>query len=783
MIKENFFSKKSKGEVLIDLQNLNLNFNIPKTALIKVEDWKNNPEKEYLRIKKNFKSRVAIRSSSRNEDNQNTSNAGKYLSFLNIRLKDKRLFFNYVDKVILSYGKTVKLNDQIIIQEMVGNIYSSGVIFTRDLETGANYYVINYDDVTGKTNTVTSGQGDYSNRILHIHKEGIKDIKSKRFRILINFTKEIEKKIGSDSLDIEFAIKNNMKIYLLQVRPISTSRKWNKTNNKKISSQINIFEKKVKKLFKSKKNMDGMNTIFGNMPDWNPVEIIGKHPSQLSISLYKYLITDNIWAKARSIMGYKNLTKHKLMHIICGQPYIETRLSLYSFLPNNLDKNISKKIVNYGIKLLEKHPYYHDKIEFEVSEPSFSFTSKQKIEKMFNKILTKKEKKVFFEKIKELTKKIIQENKKYSINFCSKKIEILNNEFDNKDKKNSDDIKSLIKKCRNIGTLNFSILARHGFIAKSLINSLIKKKIFSEKEIDLLEQNLNSITTNMLKDSNLVSQKLLSKSKFMERYGHLRPGTYDLTSKRYDQMKNFKFSKIKRKNNKFEPSLNQIKKINILLKKNDFKIDAYEFINYIKQSLILREYSKFVFTKYLSLILEKIADIGKKNKISRENLANLDIKFFIMKRKITHINRNLNNYINKKKNEREIFNKIKLPTLILDKSNLRVAPYQVNLPNFVTKKKIDGHYINLDKIRNFNKLDNKIIFIENADPGYDWIFAYKIKALVTKFGGINSHMAIRCSELSIPAVIGCGEQIYLNLTNSFNKHIFIDCSSSLIYSN
>ncbi len=783
MIKENFFSKKSKGEVLIDLQNLNLNFNIPKTALIKVEDWKNNPEKEYLRIKKYFKSRVAIRSSSRNEDNQNTSNAGKYLSFLNIRLKDKRLFFNYVDKVILSYGKTVKLNDQIIIQEMVGNIYSSGVIFTRDLETGANYYVINYDDVTGKTNTVTSGQGDYSNRILHIHKEGIKDIKSKRFRILINFTKEIEKKIGSDSLDIEFAIKNNMKIYLLQVRPISTSRKWNKTNNKKISSQINIFEKKVKKLFKSKKNMDGMNTIFGNMPDWNPVEIIGKHPSQLSISLYKYLITDNIWAKARSIMGYKNLTKHKLMHIICGQPYIDTRLSLYSFLPNNLDKNISKKIVNYGIKLLEKHPYYHDKIEFEVSEPSFSFTSKQKIEKMFNKILTKKEKKVFFEKIKELTKKIIQENTEYSINFCSKKIEILNNEFDNKDKKNSDDIKSLIKKCRNIGTLNFSILARHGFIAKSLINSLIKKKIFSEKEIDLLEQNLNSITTNMLKDSNLVSQKLLSKSKFMERYGHLRPGTYDLTSKRYDQMKNFKFSKIKRKNNKFEPSLNQIKKINILLKKNDFKIDAYEFINYIKQSLILREYSKFVFTKYLSLILEKIADIGKKNKISRENLANLDIKFFIMKRKITHINRNLNNYINKKKNEREIFNKIKLPTLILDKSNLRVAPYQVNLPNFVTKKKIDGHYINLDKIRNFNKLDNKIIFIENADPGYDWIFAYKIKALVTKFGGINSHMAIRCSELSIPAVIGCGEQIYLNLTNSFNKHIFIDCSSSLIYSN
>ena len=66
-------------------------------------------------------------------------------------------------------------------------------------------------------------------------------------------------------------------------------------------------------------------------------------------------------------------------------------------------------------------------------------------------------------------------------------------------------------------------------------------------------------------------------------------------------------------------------------------------------------------------------------------------------------------------------------------------------PNFVTRKKIEGDYIYLDKLKNIRKLDNKIIVIENADPGYDWIFAYKILGLVTKFGGINSHMAIRCS--------------------------------------
>ena len=39
-----------------------------------------------------------------------------------------------------------------------------------------------------------------------------------------------------------------MKIILLQVRPISTT-KWNKINNKKISSKINNFEKENSKAF------------------------------------------------------------------------------------------------------------------------------------------------------------------------------------------------------------------------------------------------------------------------------------------------------------------------------------------------------------------------------------------------------------------------------------------------------------------------------------------------------------------------------------------------------
>ena len=46
--------------------------------------------------------------------------------------------------------------------------------------------------------------------------------------------------------------------------------------------------------------------------------------------------------------------------------------------------------------------------------------------------------------------------------------------------------------------------------------------------------------------------------------------------------------------------------------------------------------------------------------------------------------------------------------------------------------------------------------IQSADPGYDYLFK-KIGGLITQYGGANSHMAVRCAELGIPAVIGAGE--------------------------
>ena len=77
-----------------------------------------------------------------------------------------------------------------------------------------------------------------------------------------------------------------------------------------------------------------------------------------------------------------------------------------------------------------------------------------------------------------------------------------------------------------------------------------------------------------------------------------------------------------------------------------------------------------------------------------------------------------------------------------------------------------------------DKLAGNIVFMPNADPGFDWIFLQPISGLVTTWGGANSHMAIRAAELEIPAVIGAGEVLYEKWSKA--KIINLDCARHFV---
>ena len=108
---------------------------------------------------------------------------------------------------------------------------------------------------------------------------------------------------------------------------------------------------------------------------------------------------------------------------------------------------------------------------------------------------------------------------------------------------------------------------------------------------------------------------------------------------------------------------------------------------------------------------------------------------------------------------------IKLPQNILSEKDIFFFTEKLPKSNFVGMGDVTGKIVHVEKISK-TKLENKIVCIASADPGYDYIFSRKIKGLITMFGGINSHMAIRCSELGIPAAIGVGERMFNEIIRS-----------------
>jgi len=743
---------------------------IPKIYIIKFSDYKIRKNKILKKIKKKFlNSKIAIRSSFANEDTSKGSNAGKYKSFLNIDSFNYKNIESKIEQLIKQ--KKNLINEHFFVQEMVKNISFSGVVLTRNLEDFSKCININYCN-GNNTEAVTSGR--YKTKTI-IYIENKKYIIPSKFKKLYLSIKEIIKFTKCIDLDIEFAIGKNKKVYILQIRRLIVP---NIIKKKYFNSNIvlNRLEKKINKLKRKHHNLLGHTTFFGNMPDWNPAEIIGTKPRPLALSLYQELVTDHIWSKNRLDYGYKDLSQFHLMTTFFGTPYIDIRIDFNSWIPKNLNENISKKIINYYLKKFKNKKSVHDKVEFEILFTCATFSTFERLKKSFKKILTLKEIKIFYNSLKQINVYALNQ-KKNDI----KLIEDLKNKQDlieKSDLYNIDKIYWLIEDCKKFGTLPFAGLARSAFIAIELLNSLVEKNLINQNERINFITNIKTITSEMKYD--LVN---LNKNNFIKKYGHLRPGTYDINSENYAKG----FKKYFNKTQTFEQDIAKkfdykkfSKKIKNPLKRLGIYKNTREFIEFINEAIKLREYSKFVFSKSIDLIFKNLIIFGKKYNISQNELS------FVKIQKILNMYFNLSNYsaINNlkrhiKENKKEYLENrlINLPDIIKSPKDLYIRLKESEKINFISNKKIMAKII----VYNKNKIDsdyNGIVCIENADPGYDFLFNKNIKGLITKYGGLNSHMAIRCAELNLPALIGVGENNFKQFIKY--KMLNIDCTSKKI---
>ncbi len=707
-----------------------------------------------------------VRSSCSREDGTASSNAGAFLSIPNV---EKAGLESAVEQVIASYWEELPY-DEVLIQRMLMNVVRSGVAFSHDPNTCAPYRVVNWSEGISTT-AITSGIGG------RIWQQAANSPipPPQRLASILTLLEELLALFGNTPLDCEFAVTQEGKdevLWLLQVRPLILSEKSESETLQE--RRIESIQQQVARGMWPHPFLMGRRSVYGVMPDWNPAEIIGIRPKPLALSLYRELITDSIWAYQRHNYGYRNLRSFPLMPHFFGLPYIDVRLSFNSFIPADLDEGLAGRLVDYYIDRLLAEPTLHDKVEFEIVFSCYTLDLPKRLECLEEFGFSKQDRDTIANSLRSLTNRIVH-SREGLWKADASKINVLNSRREELLRSTADPIERiywLLEDAKRYGTLPFAGLARAGFMAVQMLKSLVAVGVFSQSDYDAFFGSISTVSGQLAYD-----RATQDRATFLARYGHLRPGTYDILSARYDESPELYFDWNQRPPapdpvKPFALTLPQMREIGILLKTHGLQPDSVDLLDFMQSGIELRELAKFHFTRNLSDALMVIGEVGAQHGFSREQLAYCDIAAFQELHIAAADPRNvIGRSIEQGKVRYAETKKTVLPPLITKPEDVWGFEWPDTAPNFITQKQLTAPVVTCEMQ---DKLTGSIVCIPSADPGFDWLFAYPIAGLITAWGGANSHMAIRAGELSLPAVIGAGELLYRRWSSAPRLHI--DCA-------
>lgn len=784
------FAFGTKAETLWRLKPLLTEALIPELYFFSSGEWAGSRNNVLNTIHERFDKKVlVVRSSALGEDGARNSMAGAFLSKLNVDSSNRAELEAAIDQVVQSM--TGNLRDQVLVQPMVNDVAVSGVIMTFDMVHGAPYYCIDFDDESGRTDVVTSGNGGHKSLFIYRHAD-ISMVKSVRVALFLQLARKLEEICECAALDIEFGMNEAGQLFLFQVRRITLSRNWHPVTERRAKRQLDYVESFVRDCSSTRDGVVGNRTILAIMPDWNPAEIIGTTPRPLAASLYRELITKTVWCHARASMGYRSLGDVELMVLINNHPYIDVRNSFNSFLPARLSNAIGEKLVNAWLTRLEAHPELHDKVEFEVVPTCLDFCFWEDFKARYPNVLDDGELETFRAELTELTRDGLRPDPSNTLDRALEAAASLDSlklpkVLDCEAYAHLARADFLLAQCRKLGTLSFAIVARHAFIAEALLRSAVRRGVLTDSRLTEFKRSVRSVTGSMVKEYAEVCQGQLARAEYLRKYGHLRPGTYEITSLRYDERDDLFLDDMPTLPSaevaQFRLTNEEHTAIELLLDEAGLNVlSADQLLNYARKAIAGREFVKFVFTRTLSDALSMVVRWGEYHGLSRDDLSYLDwpvIARCLSNPVMDDVDRHYLDIAETARRSMAAAYAFRLAHIIFGVRDIYVATLNRSVPNYVGIGSASGPAVQLEANTPTSvNIKDMIVCIENADPGFDWIFTKGPSALITRFGGANSHMAVRCAEFGLPAAIGCGDQIYQRVVAA--SSVELNCAEKIL---
>ncbi len=693
---------------------------------------------------------LIVRSSAAGEDGATASLAGRYLSVPDVTGTDA--LTEALDRVVASYGTGDALRDEVLVQPQLRGVTLVGVVFSRDPNTGAPYRVVNVHD-GADTAAVTAGKA--GTRIV-VRSATAPVPPPPDLAAVFALVEELEGLFPDVPLDVEFAVAEGT-LHLLQVRrlaaaPAAVRPEVHARTLERIADAVTAGRRPHPFLH-------GRTTAYGVMPDWNPAEMIGVRPRPLALSLYRELVTDSIWAYQRHNYGYKNLRSFPLMVDFCGLPYVDVRVSFNSFVPADVDDRLAGRLVDHYVERLLSAPELHDKVEFEIVFSCYSFDLDDRMRVLADAGFSADDRAALADSLRRLTGRIIDPRTGLwrADRDRIETLEARRARLDNAALGSVERLYWLLEDCKRYGTLPFAGLARAGFVAVQILKSLVAVSVFSPADYDAFMGGLSTVSGQLAHDVGT-----LDRAAFLTRYGHLRPGTYDIRSPRYDEAPDLYFdweaariACTPEHGRPFALSLPQMREIARLLATHGLEPDVVGLFEFLQAGIELRESAKFRFTRNVSDALSLLGDYGASLGFDREDMSFVDVRtVYRLQGGSDDPRAAIAAAVHEGRERHATTLGLWMPPVVRDPTDVWQFEVPATIPNFVTQRSVTAPVVShADR----DRLAGAIVAIPNADPGFDWLFSWPIAGLVTAYGGANSHMAIRAGELGLPSVIGAGE--------------------------
>ncbi|CZR95808.1 MULTISPECIES: phosphoenolpyruvate synthase [Clostridioides] len=309
------------------------------------------------------------------------------------------------------------------------------------------------------------------------------------------------------------------------------------------------------------------------------------------------------------------------------------------------------------------------------------------------------------------------------------------------------------------------------------------------KEIDILNKNPKDAHLLLLKNA---SDELKSElSDFLRQFGMRGIGEIDITNPRYQEdftpismsilnnintlEKNEHRENYQRLIEKSSESERLILEAYEKIGKDDLVKKVKNHLNNIKTFLPLREYGKYIIVGVFNEVRKVIDEVG--DKLEKDNL--LDNRYDIFYLNLDEIYQALTEKVNFKESiqcrkiEYDKYEKLNPPRVITNEGEIFSGSYsKEGVPEgaFVGMPVSAGIYEGYARVilnpNNDSLQKNEILVTKFTDPGWTPLFV-NAKGLVLEVGGLMTHGAIVSREYGIPALVGVEDATSLIKTGDY----------------